>query len=163
MTITGFGCRKQKENKGNTKMNLHEAIKVLNEGATDLYKGIFWIVDQDDMDKNRNYCFVIPTNYSGEIVSDTQLNAKSGSTYNHKRTWENLPDAMKHNKPFDYYPRGRVEISNGKALIYLNPNINTEEVKKFIIQEFHLYDINGITMVRTISDGSSHYRCYLDR
>ena len=137
-------------------------IKKLNEGITDLYKGIFWIVNLDDIYKNRDYCFLIPTNSFGDNIENVEVNAKSGSTFNHEKTWEYLSSKQTKNKKYNYFPRGRVEISNGKAIIYLNPNINTEEVKKFLIDEFHLYEINGIKSVRMISDGSDHYKCYLD-
>ena len=137
-------------------------IQKLVEGATDLYKGIFWIVNMDDIYANDKYCFLIPTDMNGKVASSIDLNAKSGTTYNHERTWKMLSSVYTHGKPYNYYPRGRVEIANGKAIIYLNPVINTEEVKRFLTSEFHLYEINGIKSVRMISDGSEHYKCYLD-
>lgn len=138
-------------------------IKKLNEGLTDLYKGIFWIVDIDNIYNNRDYCFLIPTNSFGDNIEDIAVNAKSGTTFNHEKTWGYLSKKQTKCKAYNYFPRGRVEINNGKAIIYLNPNINTDEVKKFIIDEFHLYSINDINSVRTISDGSEHYKCYLDK
>lgn len=65
-------------------------------------------------------------------------------------------------KQYNYFPRGRVEIQNSKATIYLNPVINNEEVQKFLIDEFHLTKSNGINKIIFHSDGSEHYKCYLD-
>lgn len=64
--------------------------------------------------------------------------------------------ASSNNKPFDYYPKGRVEINNGKAIIYLNPNIATNEILGFIKNQFHLNSYNGIKNVRLFPDGSSY-------
>lgn len=138
-------------------------MKILKED-TELYKGIFWIVDQDDIESNKKYCFVIPCSSDGVSTSvDNSCIAKSGDTYNHKKYWSMLSKEYTHNKPFDYYPRGRVEIMNGKATIYLNPNIATQEIMDFIVEQFHLTKYNGINKVRLFVDGSEHYKCYLDK
>ena len=140
---------------------LKEALK-LNEDSQ-LYQGIFWIVDTDNLENNKSYCFLIPSKSDGTVDSfELDLNAKSGTTYNHKKVWENLPSNLTHNKSFDYYPRGRVQINNGKAVIYLNHNIAYEEVIEFIKKEFNLTSHNGIKKVIPKADGSSHYRCHLD-
>lgn len=139
-------------------------MKQLNE-SRDLFKGIFWIVDLTDIDSNKNYCFTIPCNSDGTsyVDIDTSVKGKSGDTYNHQRYWGMLPRSMTHGKTFDYYPRGRVEIANGKATIYLNPNIAYDDVGQFIIDQFNLTKSNGINKVRMFADGSEHYKCYLDR
>lgn len=130
----------------------------------DLYQGIFWITDVDDISNNKNYCFPIESNSDGSIVNPEgyNLNAKSGLTFNHEKYWKELPNSMTNGEAFNYYPRGRVKISNGRATIYANPNICTEELKDFIISQFGLYKYNGINKVAVVPDGSSHYRCYLD-
>ncbi len=88
--------------------------------------------------------------------------AKSGSTYNHKLVWGQLSKSQTHNKPYNYYPRGRVEIYNGVAKIFLNGNINYEDVITFLKHEFNLTPHKGIKKVRIIEDNSFHYLCYLD-
>lgn len=139
-------------------MYMKEAMQ-LNESRDDLAQGVFWIVDMDNMENNKRYCFPIYSTPDGDIISsEYDLNAKSGITYNHEKLWKELGN----NKPFNYYPRGRVQISNGKANIYLNPNINYDEVIDFIKDEFKLYKSNGINKINIHSDGSSHYKCYLD-
>lgn len=61
-------------------------------------------------------------------------------------------------KPFDYYPRGRVDInSRGEAVIYMNTNIGKEIIPK-------IKTAFGITIEPIIKyDRSEHYKCYLDR
>ena len=135
---------------------------ILNENM-ELYKGVFWIVDTDNIYKNRKYCFKIPSDTDGnplDIYLD--LNAKKGNTYNHKLLWNKLLKNLTHGKPYNYYPRGRVEIQNGKAKIFLNGNINTTEVLDFLIDEFNLNNHNGIKKINIIEDNSNHYLCYLD-
>lgn len=127
-----------------------------------LYKGIFWIVDLENIHRNRDYCFQIQTDRDGYVVDDFFYNSKNGETLNHKATWEELPRRSRMGVPFNYFPRGRVEINHGKAVIYANPNICTQEVKDFIVDEFNLTQSNGINEVVMKADGSPHYMCYLD-
>lgn len=133
---------------------------MLTENEKELYSGIFWIKDKDDPESSNNLCFTLPTNISGEVIGKTNfnLNAKSGNTYNHENLWKTLPRSITEGKPFNYYPRGRVQISNGKATVYYNPILDTEEVKKFIIDTFNLKDYFGIKKVKFIPDFSEHYK-----
>jgi hypothetical protein len=123
-----------------------------------LYSGIFWIVDSDNVLNNDDYCITIPCDISGNPLSLIGLNAKSGTTYNHELTWKTLPPKLTHNKPYNYYPRGRVQIKNNKATVYLNPNINTDEIQQFIINKFNLGSLSSISFK---SDGSNHYKSHL--
>ena len=62
------------------------------------------------------------------------------------------------NKPYDYYPRGRVEQSNkGKPIIFMNVNIG-EEYIPVIMEQFGIVEEPKIHY-----DGSEHYKCHLDR
>lgn len=119
-----------------------------------LYKGVFWIAD------GRRHVFRIPCDINGNVIGATEypLNSKDESNYNHKKLWEILPKDLTSNKPFDYYPRGRVEIRNAKATVYLNPDINNQEVQSFIVNQFGLTEKNLIKSVRFVSDGSNHYK-----
>lgn len=120
-----------------------------------LYKGVFWITGE----QSEQYFFRIPCNSIGDITGATEypLCSKDGTNYNHKILWSLLPKSFTGNKPFDYFPRGRVEIRNAKATVYLNPDINTEDMQRLIIERFGLNKANGINSVRFISDGSRHY------
>ena len=104
-------------------------------------RGVFWIVD----DKLLAFPF---------DETATEGVAKSGNTYNHKLLWEYIKPC---NKPFDYYPRGRVEYnSKGKAIIYMNPNID----EKYIDEIKKAFGINTEVVIRY--DYSNHYKCHLD-
>lgn len=118
-----------------------------------LFKGVFWIAD-------KRYIFRIPCDTNGYITGETDypLNSKDGTNYNHKLLWVKLPKSITGNKPFDYYPRGRVEVRNGRATVYLNPDINVAEVQNYITETFGLSKENGINFVRFVSDGSDHYK-----
>lgn len=125
----------------------------LNE-SSELYSGIFWIKDINN--PTTELFFTIPTDEYGN--SSQIFNSKNGFTYNHERTWKELHQ----NKPFDYYPRGRVDIQNGVARIFINPNLNTPEIINLIKKEFNLTEMNGIKRVKVLVDNSEHYRCHLD-
>ena len=59
--------------------------------------------------------------------------------------------------PYNYFPRGRVEIDNkGRSVIYMNLNI-PESVISDIKSEF---DVREDAIVKY--DNSAHYRSYLD-
>lgn len=129
-----------------------------------LYQGIFWIIDKDNLEKNASYCYKIVSDSDGNVLENAAalpLNAKSGKTYNHKLTWDEMPKELTGGKPFDYYPRGRVQIANNKAIIYLNPTINTDDAQAFIKETFELSKENGINKIVFKSDGSNHYKAYV--
>ena len=130
---------------------------------TNLFKGIFWITEPDDLTQEQ-LVFRIPVTPMGEVIDPEKLdlNSKNVDNYNHTFLWESLPSKVTHNKPFDYYPRGRVEIKRGKAVIYANPNVCDENLQEFLINRFGLTQENGIFSVTIKPDGSKHYKCYLD-
>lgn len=111
--------------------------------SKEMSRGVFWIVD-------------------GELLAfpfiENSLDgvAKSGNTYNHKRLWPDIkPRGC--NKSYNYYPRGRVDITNkGKPIIYINPNIDESYISQ-IKYEFGLRVDPTIRM-----DYSEHYKCYMD-
>ena len=131
---------------------------------TELYKGIFWITEVDDWSAEQ-LIFRIPVTPAGKVIDPEKLdlNSKNVDNYNHCLLWESLPSKITHNKPYNYYPRGRIEIKHGKAIIYANPNICCEELVDFLVKRFGLTEANGIAEVRLNPDGSNHYKCYLDR
>lgn len=110
-------------------------------------KGPFWYNDE-----------------TGEILSfpydpDQLESAKSknGLTYTHKKLWKEI--AGQYSKyPYNYFPRGRVEIDNkGRSIIYMNPNVPDSVVSE-IRSQFGIPSGD----VRIIYDNSSHYKCHLD-
>lgn len=117
--------------------------RYISSMAREMSRGVFWVVD-------------------GELLAfpftEDSLNgiAKSGNTYNHKKLWPDIkPRGC--NKPYNYYPRGRVDISNkGKPIIYMNPNIDEDIISDIRVE----FGIRETPMIRY--DNSQHYKCYLD-
>lgn len=105
-------------------------------------RGVFWIID--------GKLSAFPFDETA-----TEGVAKSGKTYNHKLLWEHIKPC---NKPFDYYPRGRVDYnSKGKAIIYMNPCIEN----KYIDEIKTAFGITSEPVIRY--DYSEHYKCDYDR
>lgn len=129
------------------------------EMAKDLSRGIFWVLaeTEDGINKQNILSFPIYCDLDGNPQDEYSFNAKSGQTYNHEATWKQLPKSVTKGHPFNYYPRGRVELKNGKATIWLNGNILhlADDIKNL----FGLWQVKNL-QVR--EDGSSHYRCHFD-
>ena len=121
-----------------------------------LYKGIFWYDPQREILITRK----VACDKNGAATEVVEYSSKSGNNFNHKAEYENLPRNMTNNHPYNYYPRGRVEIKSNKATIYLNPALRTPKVMGLIYEEFGL--CNGTILVRTVADGSAHYKYLMD-
>lgn len=120
-------------------------------------KGIFWCKDF-----NTPYPKLITVSvscdkngFSDEIIT---FSSKSGENFNHKAEWTRLNKSVSQGKTFNYYPRGRVEIKNGKATVFLHPDINTDRILRKIVDVFELTANNGLKSISFKSDGSEHYR-----
>lgn len=133
-----------------------------NENET-LRKGIFWIPYPDEPEKNDAYLFFIECNSFGNPTMPLTGPgiAKNGNNYNHKLLWESLSRDLTFGHPFDYYPRGRVEIKNRVARVFLHPSLNTPAIRKYLIDRYHLAVSVGICEQIFISDGSGHYQSKL--
>lgn len=126
-----------------------------------MYKGIFWIVDEENLHNNDRYLIKIKTDRQGTILEyDLPLNSRNGDNYAHKETWKTLPYALTRNKPFNYYPRGRVEIKRSKCTIFLNPSINKPDIIDYLKEQFELNDFGSI---RIVADHSNHYKARLGK
>ncbi|MCL2775859.1 MAG: hypothetical protein FWD71_21315 [Oscillospiraceae bacterium] len=149
-------------------VRLSARIKSANE-STELCSGVFWVIsDSSDLKDYNLLAFEIPCDAYGNVIEvpEIALNAKSGNTYNHKKLWENEiennPAHKPYNrKPYNYYPRGRVDISNNWATIYLNPNIDRADVISEIRRRLGL-SAQNIPKVRVVADNSEHYQCFID-
>lgn len=143
----------------NLEKELTKQIKAF-EMVKDLHCGIFWCLaeTEDEIDKKHLLTFTKECSLDGTPVNSDGLNAKSGMTYNHKATWAQLPTNVTKGHPFDYYPRGRVEVSNNKAIIWLNDNLVelAEEIKR-------IYGLWVLSKVQVKVDGSEHYKCHFDK
>lgn len=81
--------------------------------------------------------------------------ARSGVTYNHQKLWGLVRGACR--RPYNYYPRGRVDVSNkGQPVIYMSPHVPLS-----LLPEIQAaFAITTEPLLRY--DNSRHYRCYLD-
>ncbi len=121
-----------------------------------LFKGIFWYVPSE---KNL-ICVKVKCDANGISQENVEYSSKSGENFNHKTEWEKLSKSIKGNHPYNYYPRGRVEVKNNKATIYLNPDLNRIDICNLIIDEFALNDKS--IKIKFVFDGSNHYDYLID-
>ena len=120
-------------------------------------KGLFWC--KDPMAPALELITIsVSCDSNGAPTEPAVFTAKSGENFNHKLEWQRLGKDVTGGQPFDYYPRGRVEVRNEKITIYLNPDLNTEHVLGKIKEEFELIDIHENMRLEVNSDGSKHYR-----
>ena len=110
-------------------------------------RGVFWVIDENSEKK-----LITKTFESGTNIGVS----KSGNNYNHRLLWDYVkPRGC--NKPYNYYPRGRVEINSKKIpIIYVNCNIDNDIIEQII-------ELFGLSITPKIHyDGSNHYKCHLD-
>ena len=123
-----------------------------------LQRGLLWVTDIENAEMIIVSATCDTNGVFTESISQEYL-SKNGAEFNHRRVWESLH----YNKNFDYYPRGRVQIRNGKAMIFCSPHICTNHIIDEIMQKFGLHQSNGIVSAKVVADGSEHYKCDLDR
>jgi len=115
--------------------------------------------DEDTWDFDDYYILAlhIPCDLEGG-TSFSGFNSRKGTSITHERTWKDLEGSRPEGKhSWNYYPRGRVEISGGKARIFLNPVIfNCKLFKESLIKEFNLQRLP----VKIIADNSFHYNSH---
>lgn len=131
-------------------------IYTKKKGVLTLKKGVFWCVGHNtDSPKLITVC----TDCDPDGISDpsTLYSSKSGDNFNHRLEWEKLGKRVTGGLPFDWYPRGRVEIKSGKCTVYLNPDINNEKTVGLILEAFDLKTAEEVRPVCFKSDGSKHY------
>lgn len=121
-----------------------------------LFKGIFWYIPGE----NKLISVKVKCDNNGIAVEPANYSSKSGENFNHKTEWSKLPKSVTQNYLYNYYPRGRVEIKNSKATIFINPVLNQFEIHGLICSEFNLYGAGVV--IKTVADGSKHYEYIVD-
>lgn len=107
-----------------------------------LYKGLFWI-KQDEQGRFIPITVKIECDADGNAVNNRIATDKDN--FNHEEEWkifEAMPSGEYRGMKYDHYPRGRVEIKNKKATVYLNIVLCTEYIKRLITNEFGLWDMD---------------------
>ena len=127
-----------------------------------LGKGLFWLVKNDE-EKFELFCVKMLCYRDGETLEKIETGECESEKLNHERAWSKLDKAVTQGKPYNYYPRGRVEIKKGKATVYLNPTLNEEAIVEKICRSFGLTRENGIVDIRIKNDNSWHYRFLMEK
>lgn len=93
-------------------------------------KGIFWFLCFVDKDGDLAFTgeiltLLIPCDEEGNPKAAPSYNSKNGRSNTHKDSWITVTAGRKDLRgiSWNYYPRGRVEISRGRALVFMNPLI----------------------------------------
>ena len=123
-----------------------------------MYKGIFWILPSETDWKLKT--IKVECDSEGTSLEQTEYSSKSGENFNHKAEWAKMPKSETNGFTYNYYPRGRVEIKDGKVRVFVNNDFNTFEMRELIKKEFGIK--NESMPIRFTSDGSYHYRYGLD-
>lgn len=126
-------------------------------------KGIFWFICFAEEDGTLSFTgemisLPVPCDSDGNPAADISFNSKKGVSNTHKNSWKDLVSKRKDLRrfPWDYFPRGRVEIAHSRAFVYMNPQIqNCEDYISRIRQEFHIGELDVIVKM----DNSAHYQC----
>lgn len=119
-----------------------------------IWKGVFWIIDGRVVSER------VSCDEFGNMMADDESECLTEIwSNNHKKIWSGLPRTVTQGKAYNYFPRGRVEIRNKKAIIFLNPCLCYEEMIQKIKAEFDLESNNALQDILLKADGSNHYRC----
>lgn len=100
-----------------------------------MQKGIFWYLSQ------KKFIIVsVACNENGKAEKQAVFSSKSGDNFNHKAEWAKLSKRVTKGRPYNYYPKGRVEIYEKSIKIFLNTdiNINRKEIIEEIIKRFDI-------------------------
>lgn len=121
-----------------------------------MYKGIFWLVT--DIESNSDIVSVkVSCDADGNTLENVSFSSKDGSNFTHKVEWERLPSQITQGKPYNYFPRGRVEYRKGKVIVFCHPTLTQDKYREMITTEFELQKSAGLPIVFK-ADGSYHYQ-----
>ena len=126
-------------------------------------KGIFWFPCSTDQEGELVFtgeilALLIPCDEDGNPKAAASFNSKNGCNNTHKNSWRTVTAGRKELRgiPWNYFPRGRVEISHGRAFLYMNPEIlNCNDYLERIREKFGI----GHLDIRVRIDNSAHYQC----
>lgn len=126
-------------------------------GSLRLYKGLFWW-DGKDLITLKIHCMP-----EGTPAYSARFFNKEWHLCSHEVEWKKLKKAgdprVKGIRYYNDLPRGRVEVIDGKAMVYLHPDLNTQEMIDRISNEFGLHKcMQGLQSIWFINDHTMHYR-----
>lgn len=115
-------------------------------------KGIFWLITNQSGEKEL-LCIKVACDAMGDPKEQVMFSSKSGENFNHKAEWSKLSPRLTLGKPFNYFPRGRVEIRKGKVTVFCHPELIQPPYRNWIIRDFEIPESS-----RFVADGSAHYQ-----
>ncbi len=126
-----------------------------------MYKGIFWIFISVNGREQRYHIVPVKVlcDLDGKTHGEAVYSSKSGRNFNHKKEWEKISRIIPgcKNKPYDYLPRGRVEIDSRIIKVFANPLIIEDDIlHRLVVDEFDLTMFEN--NIKWIADNSNHYR-----
>lgn len=136
-------------------------------------EGIFWFTcsfagqeERFDFSESELLALPVPCKEGGageawDLPEGFAYNSRRGDAFTHKKTWAMLTEKRRELRRYawNYFPRGRVEIRHGKAVIFMNPGIlSCENFQEKLVKRFHLEGMK----VRVLADCSAHYHCHGD-
>ena len=129
-------------------------LKEVRKEENNYFEGSFWII-ADSVDKLLcGYFDIIGqkelTTYEG--IRNRDRNVK---LLTHKQLWDSYKKNY-NNVYYDYYPRGRVSVYNGKAYININSICNTPKVIDSILSFYCIRDLDYEISYNDVNQGS-HY------
>ena len=129
-------------------------LKEVRKEDNNYFEGSFWII-ADSVDKLLcGYFDIIGqkelTTYEG--IRNRDRNVK---LLTHKQLWDSYKKNY-NNVYYDYYPRGRVSVYNGKAYININSICNTPKVIDSIMSFYCIRDLDYEISYNDVNQGS-HY------
>lgn len=129
-------------------------LKEVRKEDNNYFEGSFWII-ADSVDKLLCGDFYIIgqkelTTYEG--IRNRDRNVK---LLTHKQLWDSYKKNY-NNVCYDYYPRGRVSVYNGKAYININSICNTPKVIDSILSFYCIGDLDYEISYNDVNQGS-HY------
>ena len=142
---------------GAAEVRFHAAPLLFRRKAAFMYKGIFWFC-RDAAGTWKALAVKVPCGRDGTALFPIRYSSKAGENFNHKAEWERLGHKITGGRPYNYYPRGRVEIRKGRITVYIPPSLFREDILSVIFQEFGLNGEAAGRSIRVKADGSAHYQ-----
>lgn len=128
-------------------------LKEVRKEDNNYFEGSFWII-ADSVDKLLCGDF--------NIIGQKELTTHEGirnrdrnvKLLTHKQLWDSYK--KDYDVEYDYYPRGRVSVYNGKAYININSICNTPKVIDSILSFYCIRDLDYEISYNDVNQGS-HY------
>lgn len=116
-------------------------------------RGLFWVACRYEMDGGAGD---VRCDFSGTRLIVHVPPDQTAKTPSHMDVWPRLADHDR-GKPWNYYPRGRVEIRGGRAIVFMNPLLfECAELEALLRAAFGIEDEIPVAFK---ADNSRHYRC----